>query len=109
MGDLLSPSFDDAMIHAARLPYLEEEPPHEFELLTVRDVMSSLVVVLKEVESVGDLWAVLKRTRHNGFPVIDVGRQGQCTFFAGVVLRRQLLLLLKHRVWELQERGEPLL
>ena len=108
MGDLLSPSFDDAMIHAARLPYLEEEPPHEFELLTVRDVMSSLVVVLKEVESVGDLWAVLKRTRHNGFPVIDVGRQGQCTFFAGVVLRRQLLLLLKHRVWELQERGEPL-
>jgi chloride channel 7 len=108
VGDLLSPSFDDAMIHAARLPYLEEEPPHEFELLTVRDVMSSLVVVLKEVESVGDLWAVLKRTRHNGFPVIDVGRQGQCTFFAGVVLRRQLLLLLKHRVWELQERGEPL-
>ena len=70
--------------------------------------MSNLVVVLKEVESVGDLWAVLKRTRHNGFPVIDVGRQGQCTFFAGVVLRRQLLLLLKHRVWELQDCDAPL-
>ena len=40
MADLLSPSFDDAMIHAAQLPYLEEEPPHEFELLTVRDAMS---------------------------------------------------------------------
>ena len=29
-------------------------------------------------------------------------------FFAGLVLRRQLLLMLHHRVWELQERGEPL-
>ena len=37
VADLLSPSFDDAMIHAAQLPYLEEDPPHEFELLTVRD------------------------------------------------------------------------
>ena len=33
------------------------------------------IVVLKEVELVGDVLAVLKRTRHGGFPVIDVGRQ----------------------------------
>ena len=108
VGDLISPSFDDAMIHVARLPYLEEDPPHEFESLTVRDVMSTTVVVLKEVERVGDLLALVKRTKHNGFPVVDVGRHQRCTFFAGLVLRRQLMLVLHHRVWEAQERGEPL-
>ena len=105
---MISPGFDDGMIRLRGLPFLEEEPPHEFELLTARDVMvrptttaatrtaaSSLVslpmhrciaqarniVVLKEVELVGDVYAVLKRTRHGGFPVIDVGRQQRCDEF----------------------------
>ena len=49
---------------------------------------------------------MLKRTNHNGFPIVDVGRQHRCTFFAGLILRRQLLVLLRQRVWELQRKGE---
>ena len=71
-----------------------------------RDVMARSVVVLREVERVGDLVAVLKRTRHNGFPIVDVGKHQRCTFFAGLLLRRQLLVLLRERVWELQGTGE---
>jgi len=108
VGDFLSPSFDHAMMHLQHLPFLDEEPPAEFDVLTARDVMARDVIVLREVERVGDLVAVLKRTRHNGFPIVDVGRHNRCTFFAGLILRRQLLVLLRERVWTLQEKGEPL-
>ena len=60
------------------------------------------VVVLREVGRVRDLVAVLKRTDHNGFPIVHVGRHQRCTFFAGRILRRQLLVLLQERVWEHQ-------
>jgi len=104
-ADLLAPSFDDGMMRVMRLPYLEEDPPHEFELLTARDVMSDNVVVLREVERVGDVFAVLKRTRHSGFAVVDVGQCNDCTFFSGLILRRHLLVLLKKRIWEYQAQG----
>ena len=39
VADVISPGFDDGMIRLRGLPFLEEEPPHEFELLTARDVM----------------------------------------------------------------------
>jgi CBS domain-containing protein len=106
-ADLFAPSFDDGMMRVMRLPYLEEEPPHEFELLTARDVMPDKVVVLREVERVGDVFAVLKRTRHSGFPVVDVGQCNDCTFFSGIIVRRHLLVLLKMRVWEYHAAGLP--
>jgi len=102
-GDLLSPSFDHAMLHLQRLPFLEEEPPHEFDVLTARDVMNKSVVVLREVETVADILAVLRRTEHNGFPIVDIDERG--VYFAGLILRRQLLVLLSERVWRLQEQG----
>ena len=85
---------------------MDEEPPAKFDVLTARDVMVRSVVVLREIERVGDLVAVLKRTQHNGFPIVDVGRHNRCTFFAGLILRRQLLVLLRERVWELQGKKE---
>lgn len=107
-GDLLSPSFDDAMMHLEELPYLEEEPPHEFDVLLARDVMSRQVVVLRENEPVKEIIALIKRTRHNGFPVVDVGPKKNGSFFTGLILRNQLLVLLSQRVWELQEKGQAL-
>ena len=102
VGDLFSPSFDHGMIHFNHLPFLEEEPPQEWEVLTARDVMAKHVIVLREIETVGDLVVLLRKTRHNGFPIVDTGRHGRCTFFNGLILRRQLLVVLSHRVWELQ-------
>ena len=31
-GDWFSPSFDHAMLHLQHLPFLEEEPPREFDV-----------------------------------------------------------------------------
>ena len=101
-----------------------QEPPSEFAAFTARDVMARSVVVLREVERVGDLVAVLKRTHHNGFPVVQ---KKHSKTLCGLILRRepthtrtarvrapvgaatsrvraggaagQLLFLLQHRVW----------
>ena len=108
VGDILSPSFDHAMMHVQHLPFLDEEPPTEFALFTARDVMARTVVVLKEVERVGDLLAVLKKTGHNGFPIVDVGQHSRCTFFCGLLLRRQLLVLIRERVWDHLNHDLPL-
>ena len=51
---------------------------------------------------------MLKRTNHNGFPIVDVGKHSRCTFFVGLLLKRQLLAVLRERVWELQAKGLPL-
>ena len=100
-GDLISPSFDHAMMHLQHLPFLEEEPPHEFDVLSARDVMARDVVVLSEVEQVGDLIGVLKGTKHNGFPIVDG------SYFGGLILRRQLVVLLHERVWQLAGGKAP--
>ena len=34
VGDICSPSFDHAMMHLLELPFLDEEPPAEFDVLT---------------------------------------------------------------------------
>ncbi len=108
VADYFSHGFDHAMIHLQHLPFLDEEPPAKFAVFTAQDVMARSVVALREVEHVGDLVAVLKRTPHNGFPVVDVGKRQRCAFFAGLILRRQLLVLLREKVWLLQNKGDHL-
>lgn len=61
-----------------------------------------------QVEKVGDLLAVLKCTSHNGFPVVDSEMGSGDAFFCGLLLKRQLLALLRDRVWERQAQGKPL-
>ena len=71
--------------------------------------MVRTVVVLREVERVGDLVAVLERTSHNGFPIVEESDDRNGSFFAGLILRRQLLVLLRERVWQRQAEGDFLL
>lgn len=71
--------------------------------------MGRSVIVLRECERVGDLVAILKGTTHNGFPIVEGGEVGgdeqESTFFTGLILRRQLLVLVRERVWRMQEAG----
>lgn len=48
VGDMLSPSFDDGMMHVLSLPFLEAEPPRLLEVLTAADVMNTKLVALRE-------------------------------------------------------------
>ena len=104
VGDMISPSFDHAMMHLWELPFLDEEPLHEFHHLIARDVMRSQVYVLPERMLVGNLVRVLKGTPFHGFPIISVDGLNEDPprpYFAGFIQRRQLLIMLQERVWDL--------
>ena len=114
VGNLLSPSFDHGMISESRSPFLHEFPPQVFEVLTAKDVMAVTPVCLIEVPTVRDVVHALQSTNHNGFPVLSgscltmQSSANESTCLSGLILRRQLLVLLHERVWESQLRGEKL-
>jgi len=61
--------------------------------------MISPVVTLKEKESVQSLIETLNSNKHNGFPVIRESEHGQPASFIGLVLRSQLVVILRRRAF----------
>ena len=61
-------------------------------------MMISPVVTLKEKESVQSLIETLDTNKHNGFPVIRES-DGQPASFIGLVLRSQLVVILRRRAF----------
>jgi len=117
VADKLAPSFDEAMMKLQGLPYLDEAPPQGLSMLTAQNAMASPVIVLPEVAQISFIAGILDNTTHNGFPVVRLDHVAlhsadadQATVmrskakFCGMILRRQLLVLLQERVWEFQEK-----
>lgn len=96
-------SFDEAMIELRKANFLAEAPPPEFENLLTVSVMSSPVVCIREIEKVSNILSVLATTQHNGFPVLSTDNGEKR--FAGLILRRQLLVVLEARVWVEQQKN----
>ena len=106
VAERFGPSIDDLMMKLQGLPFLHESPPTRLHMLTAQDAMASPVLVVPEVVQVAFLADVLDNSTHNGFPVLKV-QDGQHTTkmgakFCGMILRRQLLVLLKERVFDYQ-------
>ena len=121
VGNAISESFDHGMIELAAVPFLAETPPRVFEVLTAKDVMAPRPVRLLEVTTVGDVMLALTNCSHNGFPVVSgssisepinrvpgSGSRSASHNICGLILRRQLLVLLREKVWESQMHGLPL-
>ena len=56
----------------------------------------------------GSLAAVSGDDEPHGERQEDVGRHRRCAFFAGLILRRQLLVLIREQVWKLQKEGDAI-
>jgi chloride channel 7 len=115
VGDILSSSFDHGMIELLRVPFLHECPPRIFEVLTAKDVMASQPMRLLEVTTVRDIVHVLRASTHNGFPIVcgscisySISKDSSGVVLVGLILRRQLLVLLTDRVWQQQMLGIPM-
>ncbi|KAK9844167.1 hypothetical protein WJX81_006719 [Elliptochloris bilobata] len=103
--------------------FLRPSPPPALFAKDAGMVMSRAVWCFREIESVSYVTGVLRRTRHNGFPVVhgddpdpehDEGEFDELGCGAsrsgpleGVVLRSQLLVLLGSQAF-CDEAGEPL-
>ncbi|KAF4092538.1 hypothetical protein AMELA_G00022090 [Ameiurus melas] len=102
MGDYFIEGLYDVHIKLQSVPFLHWEAPATSHWLTAREVMSSPVTCFRRVEKVGTIVDVLSTisTNHNGFPVImQAGTDDEPGKLCGLILRSQLIVLLKHKVF----------
>ncbi|XP_037112228.1 H(+)/Cl(-) exchange transporter 7 [Syngnathus acus] len=103
VGDYFVEGLYDIHIKLQSIPFLHWEAPATSHWLTAREVMSSPVTCLNKVEKVGTIVDILSNTstNHNGFPVVVLqGESGEePAKLCGLILRSQLIVLLKHKVF----------
>eukprot|EP00850_Spirogloea_muscicola_P007472 SM000038S14285 [mRNA] locus=s38:72646:80165:+ [translate_table: standard] len=91
-------AYEDDLERLGHVNFLHSEPPHAMAYRTAEDVMSRNPVGFGKVVKVKEVLQVLKRTRHNGFPIyagIDPSKPRENRNLIGLMLRSQLLLLLE--------------
>ncbi|KAL4429222.1 hypothetical protein ABPG77_010201, partial [Micractinium sp. CCAP 211/92] len=94
VADAATHSLYHGLLEVKCVPFLPKDPisTMSLDLLEVRSVMHSPVVTLREQMRLGDIRDVLRKTRHNGFPVVrDTPQGGVCV---GLVVRDHLMKLL---------------
>uniref|UniRef100_A0A2K5PP64 Chloride channel protein n=1 Tax=Cebus imitator TaxID=2715852 RepID=A0A2K5PP64_CEBIM len=101
VGDVFIEGLYDMHIQLQSVPFLHWEAPVTSHSLTAREVMSTPVTCLRRREKVGVIVDVLSDTasNHNGFPVVEHADDSQPARLQGLILRSQLIVLLKHKVF----------
>ncbi|KAE8578748.1 hypothetical protein XENTR_v10023756 [Xenopus tropicalis] len=102
VGDYFVEGLYDLHIKLQSVPFLHWEAPVTSHSLTAREVMSTPVVWLRRREKVGVIVDILSDTssNHNGFPVVEnTVDSSRPSRLCGMILRSQLIVLLKHKVF----------
>ncbi|XP_028267048.1 H(+)/Cl(-) exchange transporter 7 isoform X2 [Parambassis ranga] len=102
VGDYFEEGLYDIHIKLQSVPFLHWEAPATSHWLMAREVMSSPVTCLNRIEKVGTIVDILSNTstNHNGFPVVvQVSDNDEPAKLCGLILRSQLIVLLKHKVF----------
>ncbi|KAI6076700.1 H(+)/Cl(-) exchange transporter 7 [Aix galericulata] len=102
VGDYFVEGLYDMHIQLQSVPFLHWEAPVTSHSLTAREVMSTPVTCLRRIERVGTVVDILSDTssNHNGFPVVESNPNStQVAGLRGLILRSQLIVLLKHKVF----------
>ncbi|KAG9456454.1 hypothetical protein H6P81_000962 [Aristolochia fimbriata] len=98
VGDAFNEGLYEEQAQLRGIPLLESRPKHYMRRLTAKEVCrNQKVVYFSRVVKVADIVSALRGSKHNGFPVIDYGRNGE-TLVIGLILRSHLLVLLQSKV-----------
>ncbi|ESO84072.1 hypothetical protein LOTGIDRAFT_155388 [Lottia gigantea] len=107
VGDFFNEGIYDMHVHIQGVPILGWEPPVMSSNISAIEVMSHPVTVFRTKETVGRIVSILKADEHHGFPVVSNfdphdGTISRETFgtFEGIIIREQLIILLKLKVFE---------
>ncbi|XP_046549442.1 chloride channel protein B-like [Haliotis rubra] len=102
VGDFFTHPIFHAHLELKCIPFLDTEPRVmnegkllQLDLFCARDIMSSPVVSVHQVESVASLAEMLLSNSHGGFPVVKRDRNNEEVFF-GLITRIELMVLLMH-------------
>ncbi|KAF1333369.1 Chloride channel, partial [Globisporangium splendens] len=97
VGNYFNEGIYDIHIHLRHVPFLDWNPSLRGFFLRVKHIMTMNPKTLRTVERAGVIFDLLVSTKHNAFPVIVEDPTFGNRFFAGVILRKQLNVLLSHR------------
>ncbi|KAK1668701.1 hypothetical protein QYE76_056860 [Lolium multiflorum] len=99
VADCFNKGVYDQIVQMKGLPFLEVHGEACMRSLVAGDVISGPVITFSSVERVGAVVSTLRRTGHNGFPVIEDEPFAPAPELCGLVLRSHLLVLLQGKVF----------
>uniref|UniRef100_H3G534 Chloride channel protein n=1 Tax=Phytophthora ramorum TaxID=164328 RepID=H3G534_PHYRM len=103
VGNYFNEGIYDIHIHLRHVPFLDWNPPLRGSFLRVKHIMTAHPKTLRTVERAGVIFDLLVSTKHNAFPVIVEDPTFGSHFFAGVILRKQLNVLLSHNDFTIEK------
>ncbi|KAG2527295.1 hypothetical protein JM18_003660 [Phytophthora kernoviae] len=96
VGNYFNEGIYDIHIHLRHVPFLDWNSPLRGSFLRVKHIMTAHPKTLRTVERAGVIFDLLVSTKHNAFPVIVEDPTFGSRFFAGIILRKQLNVLLSY-------------
>lgn len=104
VADCFNKGVYDQIVKSKGLPFMEKHAEPYMRHLIASDVVSGPLFTFSGVEKVGNIMHALKVTGHHGFPVVDEPPFSDAPQLSGLVLRSNLLALLKHRTLFTREK-----
>ncbi|KAL9259697.1 putative chloride channel-like protein [Drosera capensis] len=99
VADAFNRSIYDLIIKLKGFPYLATHVEPYMRQLTVSEVVAGPLQYFHGMEKVGNIVHVLRKTRHNGFPVVDEPPYSEELVLFGLILRTHLIVLLKKKAF----------
>ncbi|KAK8955628.1 putative chloride channel-like protein CLC-g [Platanthera guangdongensis] len=99
VGDCFNTNIYDMLVELKGFPFLQGHVDPCMRRLKVGDVVAGPLQIFNGVERVGNIVRILRSTGHNGFPVIDGPPFSESPVLYGLVLRPNLVVLLKKRLF----------
>jgi len=106
VGDTISKSQYEEMSHLKSIPFLDYHPPHSAFALNISEIMTKDVICFDEVERLDVIVKVLRETKHNGFPVVRKESEQPKKTYRGLILRKQLLIMIANQEFSYGIDGE---
>lgn len=106
MGDYFNEGIYDTQIKVSKVPMLPWHTPLKKLNMTAKKIMSDQVVCVRMQERVDYIVEILTTTSFNGFPVVDQvdERNRENGRLRGLILRSQLIVILKKSLFEETKR-----
>ncbi|XP_055530683.1 H(+)/Cl(-) exchange transporter 7 isoform X2 [Wyeomyia smithii] len=105
-GDYFNEGIYDTQIKMSKVPMLPWHVEPSLEQSFAHNIMQKPVVCVRKREKVKYIIDILKSTSHNGFPVVEDDNRNtrENGKLLGIILRSQLVVILKRSFYEENER-----
>jgi chloride channel 7 len=88
VGDFFNEGLYEVQAQLRGIPLLDSRPKQVMRNMSAKDACKNQKVVsLPRVSRIVDIISVLRSNKHNGFPVVDRGQNGE-SLVIGLILRR---------------------